>query len=364
MAVQVSESVRNYGTRLTLRCATVAGGFPIGLQLKTLRRGVDVVIATPGRLLDVLKRRGLSLRNIEMLVLDEADRMLDMGFMPDIKEILKQVAAGRQTLMFSATSSKEIEGLSAALLKNPLRVQIGTQNQAAENVSHSVYFVHRRNKPDLLARLLKDDAWGQVLVFTRTKADADDLKDKLAALHLSSQVIHSGKSQGVRTHTLKRFKSGHIKILIATDVAARGLDIDLLPHVVNFELPEFPDDYVHRIGRTGRAGNKGEAVSLVSISERGRLDRIERRIKKAFTRKRIEEFEEKWTPHSKASSKPVLNRFDKKDDAREDKKKRRLANKEKKKNPFDNPWEKKKSGPPRKKKSGFEKFFNKRRAKR
>jgi len=300
LAAQVSESVRRYGAHLPLKSATVAGGIPMRFQFRAIEGGVDILIATPGRLLDLLKRKSISLKHLNVLVLDEADRMLDMGFMPDIREILTHVGPERQTLMFSATTPKPIETLARTILNDPLRVQVGEENQVPENISHVVYFVSRRNKPEALVKLFKEGRWGQVLIFTRTKLDADSLKDTLMERGLSSKVIHGGKPQTVRTTTLKNFKTGKIKILIATDVAARGLDIDQLPHVVNFELPQSPDDYVHRISRSGRAGNKGTAVSLVSQNERHSLARIEKHIKKSFLREKIKGFEEFAAPHKGA----------------------------------------------------------------
>ncbi|PCI37838.1 MAG: hypothetical protein COB53_05600 [Elusimicrobia bacterium] len=350
LAAQVSESVRGYGAHLNLRSAMVAGGMPIRAQIKNITRGVDILIATPGRLLDLIDRKTVSLKELNTLVLDEADRMLDMGFMPDIQKILKHLPHKRQTLMFSATSSREIEKLAGTILKQPVRVQVGELNQVADNVSHTVYFVHRKDKPEVIARLFKNDSWGQVLIFTKTKAGADELKELLRERDLSSRVIHGGKPQTVRTQTLKRFKTGKVKILIATDVAARGLDIDSLPFVVNYDLPQAPDDYIHRIGRTGRAGSMGSAISLVSQLERHSLARIERQIKKHFKREKLEGIEEagapnsrpkrfnpfkgRVTPGARRSSPP--SRRPRREDRRDDTK------------PYTKPWDKKKSDGPKK----------------
>jgi len=338
LAAQVSESVRGYGTHLSLKYATVAGGMPMRLQIRKVEGGVDIIIATPGRLLDLINRKSVSLQNLNTLVLDEADRMLDMGFMPDIRKILMHVPPKRQTLMFSATSSKEIERLASTILKNPLQVQVGEQNQVADNVSHTVYFVHRKDKADVIAELFKKESLGQVLIFTRTRGGADELKDLLAERNLTSKVIHGGKPQTVRTQTLKRFKTGKVKILIATDVAARGLDIDSLPFVVNYELPQVPDDYIHRIGRTGRAGNQGNAISLVSQTERHSLMRIERQIKKHFKREKIEGIEEAGAPNSKSKRfNPFKGHVQ--PGARRGAPKREYKGDDKK--PFKKPWDKK-----------------------
>lgn len=372
LAAQVSDNVRAYGKHLHLRSVIVAGGFPIRMQIREVERGVDIIIATPGRLLDLLKRKRVSLKNLNTLVLDEADRMLDMGFMPDIRRILEHVPDERQSLMFAATSTKLIEKLAQTILRKPLRIQVGSKNQTPDKVSHIVYFVGRQDKPAALAKLYKDNSWGQVLVFTRTKADADMLKEKLMEQRLTASVIHGGKQQAIRTKTLKRFKTGVVKILIATDVAARGLDIDLLPLVINFELPQSPDDYIHRIGRTGRAGNEGCAIALVSKSERHSLSRIERQLKKIFKREKLEGFEETWAPGSELGKRRPDSRSKKFDPFKGRVVRDRPTEKPKKKDR----WGKKsdpfktirkdssKSGHPPKKKTGFEKFYGKRKRKK
>jgi ATP-dependent RNA helicase RhlE len=309
LAAQVSDNVRKYGAHLPLKVVTVAGGIPLRNQIKDVK-SVDILIATPGRLQDLLKRKSISLKTLETLVLDEADRMLDMGFMPAIREILALVPPKRQTLLFSATTNKQVEKLAQSILKKPLRIQVGERNQVSENVTHIAYFVAHKDKPAALVRLFKENSWSQVLIFTRTRADADRLEKNLKEREMSSRVIHSGKAQAVRTRTLKRFKNGLIKILIATEVAARGLDIESLPLVVNFELPEVPEDYIHRIGRTGRAGKKGTAISLVAKWERHRLFLIEKQIKKAFVREKLEGLEEIFTTGGKGKGKPPRKKFD------------------------------------------------------
>ncbi|MFH2203506.1 MAG: DEAD/DEAH box helicase [Elusimicrobiota bacterium] len=362
LAAQVSASVRAYGAYLRLKSATIAGGTPFRRQIKEVKRGVDIIIATPGRLLDLLNRDRISLQNLSTLVLDEADRMLDMGFVHDIHKILARAPRERQTLLFSATSTDEIEKLVQAVLNNPLRIQIGERNQTPDEVSHIVYFVAHEDKPKALAKLCKTQAWGQVLIFTRTRAGADALKDKLMECKLSSRVIHSGKPQSLRTQTLKRFKAGKFKILIATDIAARGLDIHSLPHVVNYELPRTSDDYINRIGRTGRAGHKGSAISLVAKLERQRLARIERQIKNPFQREKLEGFEEAGAPEPERDDrkpKPFTKPWKRKprDPAEPGYPKTEFSGKKK-----ERPDKKKKSDAPRparqKKKTGFEIFFS------
>ncbi len=367
LATQVGESVRGYGAHLKLKIVIVAGGMPMRMQIRTIEKGVDVIIATPGRLLDLIKRKTISLLHLNTLVLDEADRMLDMGFMPDIRKILMHVPPKRQTLMFSATTSKEIERLAATILKNPLRVQVGEQNQVADNVSHTVYFVRRQDKADVISELFKNDEFGQVLIFTRTRGGADDLKDLLTERNLTAKVIHGGKAQSVRTQTLKRFKTGKFKILIATDVAARGLDIDSLPHVVNYELPQAPDDYIHRIGRTGRAGNQGHAISLVSQTERHSLIRIEQKIKKHFKREKIEGIQEVGAVDSKSRDKRfnpfkggvrpgAKRKYPAKKGASEHP---RRTYKSDDKKPFKKPWDKKKPESSEGRKKPFTKTWDK-----
>ncbi len=276
LAAQVGESVRTYGQNLPLRSMQIFGGVGMGPQVDQLRRGVDIVVATPGRLLDHAGQGNVDLSGIEFLVLDEADRMLDMGFIHDIRRIIKLLPRQRQNLLFSATYSREIEQLANGLLNDPQRIEVARRNTAAETVDQLVHPVARDRKRELLSHLILTGDWQQVLVFTRTKHGANRLAQQLERDGITAAAIHGNKSQGARTRALADFKRGAVRTLVATDIAARGLDIDRLPHVVNFELPNVPEDYVHRIGRTGRAGSDGTAVSLVSTDERGLLGGIER----------------------------------------------------------------------------------------
>lgn len=276
LAAQVGESVRTYGQHLPLRAMQIFGGVGMGQQAAQLRRGVDILVATPGRLLDHVGQGNLNLSKIELLVLDEADRMLDMGFIHDIRRVLRLLPAERQNLLFSATYSREIEQLATGLLRDPQRIEVARRNTAAETVSQLAHPIAREHKRALLSHLIRSGGWDQVLVFTRTKHGANRLAQQLERDGITAAAIHGNKSQGARTRALADFKSGAVRTLVATDIAARGLDIDRLPHVVNFELPNVAEDYVHRIGRTGRAGAEGAAVSLVSPDERGLLAGIER----------------------------------------------------------------------------------------
>jgi ATP-dependent RNA helicase RhlE len=276
LAAQVLESVKTYGQHLKLRSTVVFGGVNINPQISHLRGGVDILVATPGRLLDLLNQKALTLAQVEILVLDEADRMLDMGFIHDIKKLMKLIPAQRQTLLFSATFSKEIRELSEQFLKNPLSIEVAARNTAAELVTQEIYKIDKSLKPDLLKHLIIKGKWEQVLVFTRTKHGADRLCQKLGRYDIIATAIHGNKSQAARTRALAHFKDGTVRVLVATDIAARGLDIKQLPHVVNYELPNVPEDYVHRIGRTGRAGANGHAVSLVEGEEMSFLKRIEK----------------------------------------------------------------------------------------
>lgn len=280
LAAQVSDSVRKYGRHLPFQCTAIYGGVNYGGQIKNLRRGTDIVVATPGRLLDHLQQRTIDLRSVRTLVLDEADRMLDMGFMPDIKKILTAIPRERQSLLFSATFSKEIRKLANEFLQSPLEIQVARQNTAAESVNQVAYPVDQNRKRELLSYLIHENNWHQVLVFTRTKHGADRLSKQLDKAGLEATAIHGNKSQGARNRALNDFKRGKVRVLVATDVASRGLDIRQLPYVVNFELPNVPEDYIHRIGRTGRAGEAGDAVSLVSAQERKLLAMIERLLNK------------------------------------------------------------------------------------
>ncbi len=276
LAVQVSDSVKTYGKYLSLHSAVVYGGIGIRPQIQTLRRGVDILVATPGRLLDHLEQKTLDLSQIEILVLDECDRMLDMGFIRDIRKILAKLPDARQTLMFSATFSKTIQQLANTLLKSPTLIEVAPRNTASEQVEQVVHPVERDRKRELLAYMISFHNWKQVLVFTRTKHGASRLAEQLAKDGLKTAAIHGNKSQAARTKALNDFKQGRVRVLVATDVASRGLDIEQLPHVVNFELPNVPEDYVHRIGRTGRAGKSGRAVSLVCKDEYLLLENIEK----------------------------------------------------------------------------------------
>ncbi len=267
LAAQVLEDVKTYGEFVDIRSTVIFGGVNANPQIRTLRQGVDILVATPGRLLDLHNQGVFSLAKVEILVLDEADRMLDMGFLRDIKKILALMPKRRQNLLFSATFSKEIKQLAGSFLHNPVMVEATPENTTAEKVEQIVYRTNKSKKTDLLIKLIDDGDWDQVLIFTRTKHGANRLAQKLDKASISSAAIHGNKSQGARTKALAGFKAGKVRVLVATDIAARGLDIPLLPHVVNYELPNIPEDYVHRIGRTGRAGASGEAISLVSVDE-------------------------------------------------------------------------------------------------
>jgi ATP-dependent RNA helicase RhlE len=279
LAAPVAESVRNYGRHLPFRAAVIFGGVNINPQISKLRKGVDIVVATPGRLLDHMQQGTIRLDAVDTLILDEADRMLDMGFIRDIRRVLKVLPDRRQNLLFSATFSREIRQLADELLNSPTEIQVARRNTTAERVMQIVHPVDRARKRELLSYLIGSGNWRQVLVFTRTKHGANRLAEQLVRDGLSADAIHGNKSQGARTRALADFKSGKVRVLVATDIAARGLDIDRLPHVVNFELPNVPEDYVHRIGRTARAGQDGHAVSLVCVDEKKLLADIERLLK-------------------------------------------------------------------------------------
>ena len=291
LAIQVEESVRTYGKHLPVVSLAVFGGVGINPQIAGLRRGVDILVATPGRLLDHIQQRTVDLSAIEILVLDEADRMLDMGFIRDIRKIIALLPKQRQNLMFSATFSPDIRELAAGLLHNPASVDVAARNTAAETVAQCVIETNRDQKKALLCHLFETRGWHQVLVFARTKHGADALSKTLEKAGISSAAIHGNKSQGARTRALSDFKDGKLVALVATDIAARGIDIDALPYVINYELPDVAEDYVHRIGRTGRAGMEGKAISLVSHDERGSLRDIERLIKRDLERLVIPGFE-------------------------------------------------------------------------
>ncbi|MEO8004125.1 MAG: DEAD/DEAH box helicase [Betaproteobacteria bacterium] len=279
LAAQVQDSVKTYGKHISLRSAVVYGGVHIDPQIAELRAGVEILVATPGRLLDHLQQKTVNLSQVQFLVLDEADRMLDMGFLPDIKRILATLPAKRQSLLFSATYSDEIRGLASQFLTNPISIEVARRNAATETVTHLVYKVESAAKRDLLTHLIQSRDMKQVLVFCNTKIGANRLAYKLDKDGIGAAAIHSDRTQGERMQALAAFKEGKTRVLVATDIAARGLDIEQLPFVINFDLPGSPEDYVHRIGRTGRAGMTGEAISLVSEEERDELAAIERLLK-------------------------------------------------------------------------------------
>jgi ATP-dependent RNA helicase RhlE len=293
LAAQVSNNLRSYAQFTNLRSTVIYGGVNQNPQVKALQQGQDIVIATPGRLLDLYNQRHLSLKSISMFVLDEADRMLDMGFLGDIQKIISLMPAQRQNLMFSATFSGEIKKLTKDILNNPATVDVSPPNSTVESISQMGYRVDKSKKKDLLVHLINDQNWNQALVFCRTKHGANNLSEKIDSLGITSVAIHGNKSQGARTKALADFKRNKVRILVATDIAARGLDIPLLPHVVNFDLPNIPEDYVHRIGRTGRAGADGVAISFVSPDEKNYLRSIERLIDFSIP---LEELEGFYTP--------------------------------------------------------------------
>ena len=282
LAAQVEESVRTYGKHLTLKSTVIFGGVGMNPQIERIRRGVDILVATPGRLLDLEGQNHIDLSGVEILVLDEADRMLDMGFIHDVKKVLALLPADKQSLLFSATFSDEIRELAGSLLRNPRSIQVTPPNTTVERIRQVIYPVGRQRKKDVLAHLVGEGQWSQVLVFTRTKFGANKVADYLNDQGIKAMALHGNKSQSARTQALADFKSGELRALVATDIAARGIDIDELPHVVNHDIPNVPEDYVHRIGRTGRAGASGEAVSLVCMDEEGFMHEIER-----FTRQQI-----------------------------------------------------------------------------
>jgi ATP-dependent RNA helicase RhlE len=291
LAAQVFESVQTYSQFLNIRSACVFGGVNINPQMKTLRGGVDILVATPGRLLDLISRNAVSFPSLECLVLDEADRMLDMGFLPDIKRLIKVLPAKRQTLLFSATFAPEIKALAQQLLHEPVSISVTPDNAAAITVKQWFHPVDKKRKSALLSHLIKENQWSQVLVFARTKRGANKVAYDLEKSGLTAAIIHGNKSQNARTRALKEFKAGKVQVLVATDIAARGLDIDHLPHVINHDLPQVAEDYVHRIGRTGRAGKTGEAISLVSADEIKLLSAIETLIQKKLKRIVVDGFD-------------------------------------------------------------------------
>ncbi|MCW5664605.1 MAG: DEAD/DEAH box helicase [Piscinibacter sp.] len=291
LAAQVEESVRDYGRYSGLTSMVMFGGVGMQPQIDKLRRGIDILVATPGRLLDHHGQRTLDLSHVEVFVLDEADRMLDMGFIHDIKKVLAIVPQKKQSLLFSATFSDEIKALADRLLNKPALIEVARRNQTADTIAQKVHPVGREMKKELLAHLISSNDWHQVLVFTRMKHGANRLVEYLLKQGITAMAIHGNKSQSARTKALADFKSGSLQVLVATDIAARGIDIDQLPHVVNYELPNVPEDYVHRIGRTGRAGAQGEAVSLVCVDENGFLRDIEKLIKREIPKEVVPGFE-------------------------------------------------------------------------
>ena len=291
LAAQVHESVRDYGRHLQLRSTVVFGGVNINPQKDALYKGVDILVATPGRLLDLHGQRAVNLSQVEIFVLDEADRMLDMGFIHDVRKVIKLLPAQKQSLLFSATFSTEIRALINDLLHDPITVEVSPRNTTAETVKQWVHPVDRNRKAELLAELIHRNGWEQLLVFTRTKHGANRLAEYLEKNGIDASAIHGNKSQAARTRALANFKHGAIRVLVATDIAARGIDIEQLPLVVNYELPNVPEDYVHRIGRTGRAGMVGQAMSLVCIDEHAYLRNIERLIRQDLRKEVIEGFE-------------------------------------------------------------------------
>ena len=301
LAAQVADSVATYGKYLPLSSAVMFGGVSINPQIKQLRKGVDILVATPGRLLDHVSQNTVDLSKLQILVLDEADRMLDMGFIRDIRKLLALLPKQKQTLFFSATFSDEIKQLANQLLNSPVLVEVARRNTTAESVSQLVHPVDKSRKRELLSYLIGSNNWQQVLVFNRTKHGANRLAEQLNTDGITSAAIHGNKSQGARTKALADFKSGKVRVLVATDIAARGLDIDQLPHVVNYDLPNVAEDYVHRIGRTGRAGNEGSAISLVCVDEHKLLKDIERLIKREIPKQVFDDFK----PDASIKAEPI-----------------------------------------------------------
>nr|WP_320116479.1 DEAD/DEAH box helicase [uncultured Desulfuromonas sp.] len=303
LAAQVGASVSDYGKYLPLRSAVVFGGVKINPQISQLRKGVDILVATPGRLLDHVAQKTVDLSKVDILILDEADRMLDMGFIRDIRKILALLPTQRQNLLFSATFSDDIKRLADSLLKTPTLIEVARRNTASEQVEQRVHLIEKSRKRELLSHMIGSQNWQQVLVFTRTKRGANRLAQQLEKDGLKSTAIHGNKTQGARTKALADFKAGRARVLVATDIAARGLDIDQLPHVVNYELPDVPEDYVHRIGRTGRAGREGKAISLVCSEEKKQLRDIEKLLKRPITKEVVAGYEVSAT--DKATARPT-----------------------------------------------------------
>ena len=312
LAAQVYDNVREYSKYLNIKSAVVFGGVKAAGQIKTLKQGVDILVATPGRLLDLHTQNAVSFKRVDILILDEADRMLDMGFVRDINKIISFMPTKRQNLMFSATFSDDIKKLAQGILRNPVSVEAAPQNSTAEMVEQKVYRVDKGKKTDLVINLIKDGNWSQVLMFTRTKHGANKLTEKLIKSGITAAAIHGNKSQGARTKALDYFKSNKIRVMVATDIAARGLDIPLLPHVINFELPNVPEDYVHRIGRTGRAGASGEAISLVCSEETEYQREIEKLLKQKLDTEILKGYEPTDTAGPKRAATQSKGSFGKK----------------------------------------------------
>jgi ATP-dependent RNA helicase RhlE len=304
LAIQVHESVRTYGKHIPLRSFVVYGGININPQIEELKRGVEILVATPGRLLDLVGQKAVNLGKVQILVLDEADRMLDMGFIPDIKRIIGLLPPQRQTLLFSATFSDEIRRLSAQFLFDPVTVEVARRNTPVEAITQYVHFIDANRKRELLSHLVRSNAWQQVLVFCKTKHGANRLATQLQRDGIRADAIHGNKSQSARIRALEEFKAGEVKVLVATDVAARGLDIEELPHVVNYDLPHVPEDYLHRIGRTGRAGATGEALSLVAGEDRPLLAAIEKLINRRIEVRDVQGFGAERGAHARPAAAP------------------------------------------------------------
>lgn len=312
LAAQVYENIKEYSKYADIKSGVVFGGVNIVSQKAMLKYGVDILVATPGRLLDLHEQNSVSFKRIDVLILDEADRMLDMGFARDLNKLISFMPVDRQNLMFSATFSPEIKKLAEGILRNPVSVAAEPQNSTAVKVTHKVYKIDKNKKTDFTIKLIKDYDWQQVLVFTRTKHGANKLTEKLVKANITAAAIHGNKSQGARTKALKNFKENSIKVLVATDIAARGLDIPLLPHVINFELPIVPEDYVHRIGRTGRAGAAGEAISLVCSEETEFQNEIEKLLNEKLDSEIVKGFEPTDTAEAKRASTQSKGSFAKK----------------------------------------------------
>jgi len=287
LALQVGDSIKAYARRVSIRCTVVYGGVTIQPQISRIKRGIDILVATPGRLLDLAEHRDLHLSKIEFLIFDEADRMLDLGFKEEINRVIALVPKDRRTMLFSATYTQEIRALAKTMLKEPEYIEVSTSNKAAESIIQKVHMVDKTNKRALLIHLITKGRWSRILVFARTRFGANKLTEKLTEKGISAAALHGNKSQSFRTRTLKEFKNGEIRTLVATDVAARGLDISNLPYVVNYDMPSMPEDYIHRIGRTGRAGVSGIAVSLVSHEEKPCLAAIEKLLQQKIPREKV-----------------------------------------------------------------------------